>query len=91
MKFDRDPRKKTPKNADPKSIEPKNVDKSTTVITHVARDCTNFSELRLYEIIGGGHTWPGGQQYLGERIVGRVSRELNASNEIWSFFARFER
>jgi polyhydroxybutyrate depolymerase len=80
MKFDRDAKKTKTNSLD-----------QGTVITHVARDCTNFSELRLYEIIGGGHTWPGGYQYLSERIVGRVSHELNASNEIWKFFRRFER
>jgi polyhydroxybutyrate depolymerase len=86
MQFDRDARQKTTSMSPTKSAP-----KATTVIRHVARDCTNFSELRLYEIIGGGHTWPGGHQYQGERIVGRVSHELNASDEIWKFFARFER
>ena len=37
---------------------------------------------------GGGHTWPQGQPYLGEWIVGRVSREMDANQEIWRFFSR---
>jgi polyhydroxybutyrate depolymerase len=65
--------------------------KGTTVIRHVARDCIDGTEVRLYEIVGGGHTWPSGYQYLGERIVGKTSRELKASSEIWSFFARNRR
>lgn len=35
---------------------------------------------------GGGHTWPGGQPYLSEGEVGRVSRDFNASETIVSFF-----
>ncbi|MFO0608403.1 MAG: hypothetical protein U0324_34875 [Polyangiales bacterium] len=35
---------------------------------------------------GGGHTWPGGHQYLDVDTVGRVSRDVNASEEIVRFF-----
>ncbi|MEO8395312.1 MAG: PHB depolymerase family esterase, partial [Chloroflexota bacterium] len=28
----------------------------------------------MYTIVGGGHTWPGGLQYLDERIIGKTSR-----------------
>lgn len=30
------------------------------------------SEVALVRLDGGGHTWPGGGQYLPERIIGRV-------------------
>ena len=40
----------------------------------------------LYSIVGGGHTWPGGMQYLDERMIGRTSREFDASEMIWGFF-----
>jgi polyhydroxybutyrate depolymerase len=40
------------------------------------------SRLQLYEIKGGGHTWPGGVQYLGPGLVGRVSKQLMASDVI---------
>jgi len=63
----------------------------TSVITHSADRCADHSEVRLYEVQGGGHTWPGGQPYLGERLVGKVSRELEASEAIWSFFAEHSR
>jgi polyhydroxybutyrate depolymerase len=33
----------------------------------------------LHRIEGGGHTWPGGPQYLPARIVGRVAHGLDAS------------
>lgn len=37
-------------------------------------------------IEGGGHSWPGGFQYLGVDTIGRVSRDFNASAEIVRFF-----
>jgi len=51
----------------------------------------NNSEVILYTIRNGGHTWPGGYQYLGEWIVGRTCRDLNATEVIWEFFERQER
>jgi polyhydroxybutyrate depolymerase len=33
----------------------------------------------LYRIEGGGHTWPGGAQYLPARIIGPVASELDAT------------
>lgn len=43
--------------------------------------------LNLYVIEGGGHTWPGGWQYAMERLIGKTSRDLNASEVSWAFFA----
>jgi len=40
----------------------------------------------LYATGGGGHTWPGGLQYFPESIIGKTSREFNASEIIWQFF-----
>ncbi|MCB1886222.1 MAG: hypothetical protein KDH20_01330 [Rhodocyclaceae bacterium] len=45
--------------------------------------------LVLYEMVGAGHTWPSGLQYLPEARIGRVSREIDGSVEIWRFFSRF--
>jgi polyhydroxybutyrate depolymerase len=56
----------------------------TAVVVHLER-CRGDVEVRLYEIEGGGHTWPGGVAYANERLVGRVSQELDASAEIWKF------
>jgi polyhydroxybutyrate depolymerase len=41
----------------------------------------------LYTIEGGGHTWPGGLQYLSERTIGKTSQDIDASDVIWTFFA----
>lgn len=49
------------------------------------------SEVVVYGIEGGGHTWPGGKQYLSESTVGKTSRDLNASQAIWDFFKNHSR
>ena len=57
----------------------------TVAVPRVAR-CADDAEVRLYEIRGGGHTWPGGEPYLGAWIVGHVSHALDANETIWTFF-----
>ena len=50
------------------------------------------AEVVLYRIDGGGHTWPGpGRQTAISGIVGRTSRDIDATAEIWEFFARAAR
>jgi len=46
------------------------------------------TEVVLVTIDGGGHTWPGGPQYLPRFMIGRVCRDLDASDLIWDFFAK---
>lgn len=44
----------------------------------------------LYKIIGGGHTWPGGKQYLPEKQIGKTCMDINASEIIWDFFSKIK-
>jgi len=44
------------------------------------------TDVELLAVEGGGHTWPGGLQYLSERIIGRTNRDIDASSVIWEFF-----
>jgi polyhydroxybutyrate depolymerase len=61
--------------------------KDGTTVTRMRRTgCAGGVEVVLDSIKGGGHTWPGGMQYLPERFVGRTSRDLDANQAIWDFF-----
>jgi polyhydroxybutyrate depolymerase len=40
----------------------------------------------LHRIEGGGHTWPGGPQYLPGRLIGPVAASLDASGLLLSCF-----
>lgn len=44
------------------------------------------TEVKLFVVQGGGHTWPGGPQYLPAFLVGTVCRDFNATEAIWEFF-----
>jgi len=39
-----------------------------------------------FTIVDGGHVWPGGTQYLPKFMIGQLSKNLNACDEIWKFF-----
>ena len=47
--------------------------------------CQDNAQVVLYSIKSGGDTWPGGEQYLSEKEVGKTSTDLNANEVIWSF------
>jgi polyhydroxybutyrate depolymerase len=49
------------------------------------------SEVVLYAIEGGGHTWPNGYPYAPERLIGRTTRNLDASQTMWVHFRRHQR
>jgi polyhydroxybutyrate depolymerase len=69
-----------------------------TVSAKPAGDCTehwqswsggrNASAVTLIALDGGGHTWPGGRQYLPKIVVGAVCPELDATRTIWEFFSQ---
>lgn len=74
---------------------------STTIITTVPNtvpgdNCTaelyrytdgdNGSEVELYKITGGGHTWPGA---IPVPALGNTIQDIKASGLIWNFFHRY--
>ena len=63
-------------------------DDGTRVIRKQYTNETDGTEVILYAIEGGGHTWPGGFQYLPEWLIGKTSRDIDANEIIWSFFKR---
>ena len=62
----------------------------TTVTSYQYSGCQTGVNVALYRVEGGGHTWPGGRQYLREDRIGKTSRDINACDEIWRFFSRFQ-
>jgi len=48
--------------------------------------CSGGSEVELVMIEGGGHSWPGGDRLA--RFLDPPSQALDATAEIWRFFAR---
>ena len=48
--------------------------------------CAADTGVTLVEVQGGGHTWPGGFQYLPERFIGKTSKDIDANRMIWDFF-----
>jgi len=49
------------------------------------------TEVILYAIEGGGHTWPSGYQYLPKIFIGKTSRDIDANEVIWNFFKKHSR
>lgn len=54
-------------------------------------ECSENTTVVLYRFNGGGHTWPGGRQYLPVRIIGKVSKEITAAEEMWKYFSAYPR
>lgn len=63
-----------------------NPNDSSTVQKIKYTDCNQGSEVWLFKINGGGHTWPSAPI---DYIYGPTNRDINASQEIWDFFSRF--
>lgn len=49
------------------------------------------AEVVLYRVEGGGHTWPGGGQYLPRALIGRTSRDVAGADLVFEVFARHRR
>lgn len=49
--------------------------------------CEQGSMVELYSVIGGGNTWPGGEQYEPEKQVGKTSADFDADDVIWKFLS----
>ncbi len=49
--------------------------------------CKNV-RVEFIKVVNGGHTWPGGSQYLPKFIIGKVCRDFSASEKIFDFFMK---
>jgi polyhydroxybutyrate depolymerase len=66
-------------------------DDGTRIRKTVYNHCRDDVQVVLYEIRGGGHTWPGGRQYLPESFIGKTSRDMDGMEVIWKFFKQYRR
>ena len=69
---------------------PDNAHDGTSIIKEEYTNPANGIKLIGYTITNGGHTWPGGTQYLPKFLVGPVSHNLNACEVIWDFFKGYK-
>lgn len=58
-------------------------DQSTLTLT-TYKPCNGETEVRLYTINGGGHSWPGASY-----IIDVTNQDIHANVEIWNFLSRF--
>jgi polyhydroxybutyrate depolymerase len=58
-------------------------DQSTVTLT-TYKPCNENTEVLLYTINGGGHSWPGASY-----IIDVTNQDIHANVEIWKFFSRF--
>jgi len=57
-----------------------------TSVKYTYSGCESNVQVVLVKVINGGHTWPGGDQYLPKALIGNVCRDFSASEYIWNFF-----
>jgi polyhydroxybutyrate depolymerase len=65
---------------------PDNTGDGTSIIKEEYSNPATGIKVIGYTITNGGHTWPGGTQYLPKNMIGAVSHNMNACQVIWDFF-----
>jgi polyhydroxybutyrate depolymerase len=65
------------------NMEPARQEWSKHVRTIAYSECSDDTAVVVYVIDGGGHTWPGS---IDVPRLGATTHEVNATDEIWSFF-----
>jgi polyhydroxybutyrate depolymerase len=48
--------------------------------------CPDGADVVLYTIEGEGHQWPGGRRVAAEWMLGKYSRSIDATRQMWTFF-----
>ena len=63
-------------------------DDGTTVERDESVGCKDGSEVLLFTLTGGGHTWPGSTDDLGEALVGKLCKDIVASELMLEFYEK---
>lgn len=74
-----------------RSLPDTDPDDGATVWVESHDGCAEGTAVQLYRVDGGGHTWPGGTQYLPRRMIGGVCHDIDATKELFDFFAKHRR
>lgn len=63
----------------------------TSVTTEGLSGCSAGVTMDIYIINGGGHTWPGATNYSRVKlsVIGNVSQEVSATNQLVAFFQKY--
>lgn len=72
-----------------KKLQEKSKKDNCYIVKHTYTGGENSSQVVLYEVVGGGHTWPGGRQYLPVKMIGPVNKDADAAELIWDFLKNF--
>ncbi len=59
--------------------------------TEIYTPCIGDAEVVYIAVDGLGHTWAGGSSLLPERMVGKSSNRISATDVIWTFFRKHAR
>ncbi len=63
---------------------------NSTITVFEYTDCGCNSDVKYYKIYGAGHTWPGVENESYEEIAGETNEDINAGEELWNFFNKYE-
>lgn len=83
-KFDRCNEKPSQGKIPPADKEKDKGAKDTKTLTYSG--CQGDAQVVLYSVKNGGNTWPGGEQYMTEKEIGKTSYALSANESVWAFF-----
>lgn len=74
-------------NGDPTRLPIVNpVEDETFSVIDIYATGPSGAALERITVFGGGHTWPGGLQYLDESIIGLTSQDFDVNDQLWRFF-----
>jgi polyhydroxybutyrate depolymerase len=66
-------------------------DRAHTATRHSWGPCINAARVVLWKLTGAGHVWPGGRLDYLPLLLGPGTAVIDANEEIWRFFSRFQR
>lgn len=69
-------------------IADSSTDDETTVTRVDSQGCKDGSEVVLFTVTGGGHTWPSSDENLAKAIVGKSNEDVKASELLIEFFGK---